>query len=854
MRLAKTLVLIAFAASFARSQENAEKYKDVSLSARDRAADLISRMTLEEKVSQMGNAAPAIPRLGVPAYDWWNEALHGVARAGLATVFPQAIGLAATWDTELELRVAAAISTEARAKYNDAIAHGTHGRYYGLTFWSPNINIFRDPRWGRGQETYGEDPYLTSQMAVQFIRGMQGDDPRYYKTIATSKHFAVHSGPELSRHGFDARISNEDLNDTYLYAFRKTVEDGHVGSFMCVYNAVDGVPGCANDFLLQKTLRDTWHFGGYVVSDCDAVDDVYRFHHYTKSIAEASAVSVKAGTDLDCGKSYASLVDAVHQKLLSEDDINQALVRLFTARVRLGMFDPPSSVPYSSLGLEEVASTAHQELSLDAERRAIVLLKNENHLLPLERAPKKIAVIGPAADDPNAMLGNYNGIPSHIVTPLEGIAKEFGQSQVEFSLGSSYAPDWSALVPQNVLTPAGQTGHGLHAEYFSTEDFSGQPSLSRIEPRVFLNWEMQDPTLIKSLPKDQYSVRWTGTLRVKATGDYKLGAIRPECHSCGRTDAARIFIDERPFLEDAKPAGEQMFAKTDSIHLDAGKDYKLRVEYTQRGGGGGLQLVWSPPANSSLEAALALVKNSDVAIACVGLNSNLEGEESPLKIAGFTGGDRTDIRLPEPQRALLSALYKTGKPVIVLLVNGSALGIADAKAQAQVIVETWYGGQDAGTAIAETLSGKNNPGGRLPITFYDSVDQLPPFEDYAMKDRTYRFFTGAPLYPFGYGLSYSHFAYSGVKLSPNKDATQIGANVRNTSERAGDEVVQVYLTKKDGTNPELRGFQRIHLNAGESRAVLFSINNADLKGRTASIGGGLPMKQWTGDSFVANLK
>jgi beta-glucosidase len=797
-------------------------------------------MSLEEKVGQMQNSAPAIPRLNIPAYDWWNEALHGVARAGLATVFPQAIGLAATWDTNLQRRMADVISTEARAKYNDAIEHDVHKRYYGLTFWSPNINIFRDPRWGRGQETYGEDPYLTAQMAIQFIQGMQGDDPHYFKTIATSKHYAVHSGPELLRHGFNVNPSEQDLLDTYLYAFRQTVEKAKVDSVMCVYNAVNGIPGCASDLLLQHYLRDEWKFTGYVVSDCDAVDDIYTGHHFSASAAEASAKAVKAGTDLDCGRTYNSLVDAVHQGLTSEDEINRSVERLFVARFRLGMFDPPSRVPFSKIGMDQVQSAEHRKVALEVAEKSIVLLKNDNNLLPLTRIPKKIVVIGPAADDPDAMLGNYNGFPLHIVTPLEGIQKEFGKkSSVQFALGSTYAAGWTALVPENVLTPAGSKAKtGLLVEYFANEDFNGKPILSRVEPRAYFNTEMRDPTIVKALPPDRYSVRWSGTLQVNQAGEYRLGAIRPECHACGRTDSASVYVDDKLVATDGQRADEEMQSKTAAITLDTGKEYKLRVEYKQHGGGGGLQLLWTPPADAALKDAVDLASKSDLNIVCVGLNSRLEGEESRLKIPGFEGGDRSDIRLPEAQRKLLEAIFATGKPTVIVLVNGSALAIQPANQNAQAILEAWYGGESAGTAIAETLSGKNNPAGRLPVTFYESLDQLPAFTDYSMNNRTYRFFTGQVLYPFGYGLSYSIFQYTEPKVS----GTSITAQVTNASSREGDEVAELYLTKHDGSNPMLRGFERVHLKPGEKHMLQFEVSQEDLQDRVVHVDGGLPSK------------
>ncbi len=835
-----TVFLLSAAAALAPAWQDAPKYKDYTASAEERARDLVSHMSLDEKISQMQNAAPAIPRLGIPEYDWWNEALHGVARAGIATVFPQAIGLAATWDTGLERRIADIISTEARAKHNDAIAHGNHARYYGLTFWSPNINIFRDPRWGRGQETYGEDPFLTAQMAIQFVKGMQGDDPHYFKTIATSKHFAVHSGPELLRHKFNVHVSEQDLNNTYLYAFRQTVEQAKVDSIMCVYNAVDGVPGCASDMLLKNNLRDAWGFKGYVVSDCDAIDDIYRGHHYAKTAAEASADAVKAGTDLDCGRTYRALSDAVRQGLISEDEITRSVERLFTARFRLGMFDPPERVPFSKIGMDQVASEPHARVALEAAEKSIVLLKNDNSLLPLARAPRHIAVIGPGADDPDALLGNYNGIPSHIVTPLEGIEHEFhDHSTVDFALGSTYVSGWTALVPSNALSPESRSSrHGLRAEYFADDNFQGQPLLSRTEPRVYFNWEMQDPAIVKVVPRDHFSLRWSGYLRVNQSGEYKLGAIRAECHACGRTDAARLYVDGKLLASDMTKAGEMMLAKTASIHLDARRAYEIRVDYNQTGGGGGVQLVWTPPADGALAEAVATVRKSDLAVLVVGLNSRLEGEESKLVIPGFDGGDRTDIRLPEPQRNLVQAVLEIKKPTVVVLINGSALAIEAAKQGAQAILESWYGGQDAGTAIAATLSGKNNPAGRLPVTFYKSLDQVPDFSDYSMQNRTYRYFKGEPLYPFGYGLSYSTFKYTNLTV-----ASQVSVEITNSGPRDGDEVAQLYLTRKDGTNPELRGFQRIHLKAGETRTVHFQVNAAELRDRSVSVGGGQPPKR-----------
>jgi len=684
---------------------NAQVYKDSSKSPEDRAADLVSHMTLQEEVLQMQNSAPAIPRLGIPAYDWWNEALHGDARAGNATVFPQAIGLAATWDTDLEHRIADSISTEARAKYNDAIRHDNHGRYYGLTFWSPNINIFRDPRWGRGQETYGEDPYLTSRMAVAFIQGMQGNDPKYFKTIATAKHFAVHSGPEVSRHRFDAQVSKTDLDETYLYAFRKAITDGKAYSVMCSYNRLLGAPACASDLLLKDYLRDQWKFPGYVVSDCGAVDDIFDGHKVAASMPQAAAMAVNAGTDLTCGTEYKDLPEAVAKGQITQSTIEQSLKRLFVARIRLGLFDPPPLVPFSSIGMEQVSSVEHRGLALEAAEKSIVLLKNQDHLLPLRSLPKNIAVVGPAADDPDTMLGNYYGTPSRIVTPLAGLQQVAGsKANIHWALGSLYASVSEALVPSSALTaPGGQ--RGMLAEYFSNDKLAGAAALTRVEQRGYFVYEMRNAAVMHALPRATFSVRWTTTLRVEHSGDYELGLARQECDSCVGSNTWRFYLDGKQVVNETKRAANGHLTTMVKAHLEVGRQYAVKAEYLQTESGGGVELVWAPPAEAALEDAVNAVKQSDLAIVCMGLNSRLEGEESPIQIPGFAHGDRTDINVPEPQQELLEAVLALGKPVIVVLLNGSAVAVKEAKERAQAIVETWYGGQEGGLAPANTLVG-----------------------------------------------------------------------------------------------------------------------------------------------------
>jgi beta-glucosidase len=829
--------VLAFAPASRPAADAPPKYLNADLSPEERAADLVSRLTLEEKVRQMQNAAPAIPRLNIPAYEWWNEGLHGVARAGLATVFPQAIGLAATWDTQLEQRIATTISTEARAKYNDAIQHDNHRRYYGLTFWSPNINIFRDPRWGRGQETFGEDPYLTSEMALAFIHGMQGDNPKYFKTIATAKHFAVHSGPEVSRHQFDARVSKEDLDDTYLYAFHKTLTPGGAYSVMCAYNSLEGSPACASDFLLKDKLRGDWKFPGYVVSDCGAISDIFDGHHFAGSLAEASAKAVNAGTDLTCGNEYLSLVEAMQKGFISEEEINQSLRRLFVARFRLGLFDPPAKVPYSNIGTGQIASAEHEKIALEAAEKSMVLLKNENHLLPLTHPPADIAVIGPASDDPDVMLGNYYGTPRHLITPLAGIQQKFaGRTQVHWALGSVYSQSSTALIPQSALTaPAGE--NGILAEYFNNEDLSGEPALKRVAPRGYFVWAMHDPAVMKALPDPTFAVRWSFALQVHATGEYELGLGRQECDSCPGTDTWRFTLEGEKLIEDSRRAAGGHHTATKKVHLEAGKSYQARVEYVQHEGGSGVELVWAPPPDAALADAVETTKHSDLAILCIGLNSRLEGEESPIQIPGFAHGDRTNIDLPEPQERLLNAALDTGKPVVVVLLNGSALAVNTASQRAAAILEAWYGGQEGGYAIANTLAGDNNPAGRLPVTFYQSTGQLPPFSDYSMKGRTYRFFEGKPLYPFGFGLSYSTFEYSNLKLEKAPDGKLlVSVRVRNTSQVAGDEVAQLYVGN-DGSAPWLKGFQRVHFAPGAAHELHWTLDPSEVHGNIVTVGG-----------------
>jgi len=801
----------------------------------ERVADLVSRMTLAEKVSQMVINAPAIERLGIAAYNWWNECLHGVGRAGLATVFPQAIGLAATWNPQLLHEVAVAISDEARAKHHEALRRNIRQIYSGLTYWSPNVNIFRDPRWGRGQETYGEDPYLTAQMGVSFVRGLQGDNPHYLKLVATPKHFAAHSGPELGRHEFDAQVGERDLRETYLPAFEACVRQGGAASVMGAYNRLNGEPCCASPTLLQTILRQEWGFGGatgfdgYVVSDCGAIQDIYKGHRVVETPAQAAALAVQAGCDLDCGCEYPALLEAVASGLISEQAIDRAVKRLFAARFRLGMFDPPEQVAYAQTPYTVVNSPQHQALALQAARQSIVLLKNEGGLLPLPKDLGALAIIGPNADDPTVLLGNYAGTPADPVTPLQGIRRKVGPStRIFHAVGCGWAEgvDPLTVVPPECLRPgeAKDGTSGLKAEYYDNADLTGAPRLTRIDPTV--NWIWKDSTPLSGHWGDAFSVRWSGFLVPPHSGMYRL--------SVSGHNAYKLSLDGR-VLVDSQFIHHPLL-KAESVRLKAGRPYSLQLEYASWGLDPQVQLLWAPPGGDPLAQALEAAEKADVIVAVLGLTPRLEGEEMPVQVEGFAGGDRTDIALPGPQEQLLRRLEATGKPVVLVLLGGSALAVSWAAANIPAIVQAWYPGQAGGAALADVLFGDVNPCGRLPVTFYRSVDDLPPFEDYRMEGRTYRYFRGRPLFPFGHGLSYTRFAYASLRLDRSQvsagDSVQISADVSNTGERPGDEVVQLYVNYPDATTPrpiqELKGFRRISLEPGETETVTFCLHMGQL--------------------------
>ncbi len=837
-------------------------YLDPSLPAEQRAADLVHRMTLEEKASQLVNQARAIPRLDVPAYDWWSEALHGVAVNG-TTEFPEPIGLGATFDPATIHQMAIDISIEARIKHEEAMkANGGYSRIFqGLDFWAPNINIFRDPRWGRGQETYGEDPFLTGRMAVAFVTGMQGDDPHYYRVISTPKHFDVHSGPEPTRHFADVDVSKHDEMDTYLPAFRAAVTEGKADSVMCAYNAVNGEPACANQFLLQDQLRGKWGFNGYVVSDCGAVIDIFSGHHYKPTQAQASAISLQRGMDNECADFFAKVnddhdykpyLDAVKEGYLKESDIDVAVTRLFTARMKLGMFDPPSMVPYSKIDEKQLDSAEHRALALKLANESMVLLKNDG-VLPLKTSGIKIALIGPLANQTKVLLGNYNGIPTHTVSILEGMKSEFPNATINYVEGTQFLSKEASPVPDSVLTTDGKPG--AKASYTEMRGMDlGNPTTkpvvlaTRIEPGI--------DAAAQALPvevagKGPVAVRWETTLTAPETGEYDLGMKA--------NGFFRVTLEGEQVTMEWQTNG--VATKLGRVHLVQGKTYPLVVEYGQEGPGAPTaRLVWQKVDLTPQPAAVEAARNADVVVAVVGITSELEGEEMKVNVPGFSGGDRTLISLPKPEEDLLEALATAGKPLVVVLTNGSALGVNWAKEHANAILDAWYPGEEGGAAVAQTLSGRNNPGGRLPVTFYTDVSQLPPFEDYSMKGRTYRYFEGTPLYPFGYGLSYTTFSFS--DLSVPKDAVDAGnpvpveVTVTNTGKSAGDEVAELYLSFPDVAGAPLRAlraFQRVHLEPGASQKVRFELQPRDMsmvteagdpviaEGEyTISVGGGQP--------------
>lgn len=816
------------------------------LSVEERLDDLLGRLSLEEKVRQMINGAPAIPRLGIPSYDWWNECLHGVARTPYNTTsFPQAIGMASMWDVDAMYTMAQYTSDEGRAIFHDSKRKGTPGIFKGLTYWTPNINIFRDPRWGRGMETYGEDPYLTGEIGSAFVRGLQGDDPRYLKASACAKHYAVHSGPEWNRHTFDAHVSDHDLWDTYLPAFEKLVTKAGVSGVMTAYNRFLGQACSTSDILMTDILFNKWDYQGYVTSDCGAIDDIFRNHKVYDDAASGSAAAVRHGNHCECGGgAYLALLTAVEMGLISEEEIDSAVRKLFEIRLRLGMFDPDSRVPYADIPLSVLECQKHLDHALEMARKSIVLLKNEGGLLPLDRKKlKKIAIIGPNADDEKGMLANYYGFPSEISTVLEGIRQKVGNDvEIIYQKGVNHVDNWLFNSDYDPECFSIDGRKGFKVDFFQNTHWDGAPKYSCYDEKIDHRWG-NGTEIGNGVRTNDMSAVWKTVFKAPYSGKI--------CFEVSADDGAILLIDGK------QPEKVGLINDYYVIDIKKGRTYELELRYFQHGDNADVKLDMGYLETADPDKLASSVDDADVIVFVGGLSPRLEGEEMSVRIDGFHRGDRTSIELPEVQRQTLKALEATGKPVVFVLMTGSAVGLGWESENIPAILNAWYGGQRGGEAVADVLFGDYNPAGRLPVTFYRRTEDLPDFENYSMQNRTYRYFMGKPVYPFGYGLSYTSFEYSDLRVESQEDgALKVSVNVRNTGRLDGDEVVQVYLAnKQDFTAPirSLKAFDRIGLKAGESRSVEFvipaeEVTLVDMYGKkvpmvgdvTVSAGGGQP--------------
>jgi len=835
--LATAGLALAFSPALAREPAAAPSQQTASDPAEQMARAIVARMTLDEKLPQLLNVAPAIPRLGVPAYNWWTESLHGALGPFATTNFPEPIGLAATFDGPIVHEVAGAISEEVRGLHTLGRETGRNGHIgTGLDTWSPNINIFRDPRWGRGQETYGEDPFLTAAMGVAFVRGMQGPNPDRPEVIATPKHFAVHSGPEGTRHSANVFVSAHDLEDTYLPAFRAALVDGRAASVMCAYNRIDGQPACASDLLLKEHLRGAWGFKGYVVSDCDAVKDIADNHKYAPDSAAAVAAAIRAGVDNECnGETLGDTAgletryrEALSRDLITEADVDRSLVRLFAARYRTGdlpgLAGAPKALPTSVVGAPE-----HRRLALAAAERSMVLLKNDG-ILPLKPGVK-LAVIGPLGDATRVLRGNYSSpLSGQPVSVLEGLKTALGASQVTLVPFGESVTDGDRVPTSALLTPDGKPGllaryynpttpmpaqyaPGTREKLVAAAKYQTQPVVTRIEPDV------GDRNLDLARVADVHRTEWTGFLMPPESGTYRVGLS-----GSGGT----LTLDGKMISDRRKARWNDLPGMT-TLKLEGGRRYSIRAE------GSGVDLVWKRVSDAPSAELRRAAAEADVLVAVVGLTSDLEAEETGVTVPGFSGGDKTTLDLPADQIAMLEQAKASGKPIVLVAMNGSPINLAWAKDNAAAVLEAWYPGETGGTAAANILTGRTNPSGRLPLTFYRSVADLPPFGDYAMKGRTYRYFAGTPVYPFGHGLSYTRFGYTTPTVTPARGGAEAGIRVTtrltNQGDRPGEEVTQLYLNFPDrpGTpRIALRGFQRVALRPGEARTVTFDLSPRDL--------------------------
>ncbi len=823
------LILIPFSFLFLQNLSSQEKYKDPSLSAEERAVDLCARLTTEEKVSLMMDASRPVERLGIKTYNWWNEALHGVARAGLATVFPQPIGIAATFDIDNTFNVYTAVSDEARAKYHTFVAQDMRSRYQGLTMWTPNVNIFRDPRWGRGIETYGEDPYLSSSMGVAVVKGLQGPkDAPYDKLHACAKHFAVHSGPEWNRHSFDAaNISRRDLYETYLPAFKALVQEADVKEVMCAYNRLEGEPCCGNKKLLNYILREEWGYKGIVVADCGAIADFYKptSHATHADAAIASAEAVLSGTDLDCGSSYKALTESVKKGYIQDKDIDVSVVRLLKARFELGEMDDPSIVPWSHIPYSTVASVAHIDLAYQTALKSMTLLQNKNKILPIKEKGLKIYVMGPNANDSVMQWGNYNGTPSHTVTILQGVKNEFGKNN------EVYYEEGCDLIERTIFKSVfndckTEKGIGFDAHYWNEANFGGKLVASSHLNTPFQLCTGGATVFAPDVNLTDFSARYTSTFTPRQSGEVFF-----DFYSCGKI---KISVNDKEFKSFRSNHGGRK--NVYGLNVVKGESYRIQIDFEYTMGDAQLNFDLGFRQELDLDGVINRVADADLVIFVGGISPQVEGEEMGVSLPGFRGGDRTDIELPAVQREILAGLHQSGKKIIYVNCSGSPIGLVPETQHCEAILQAWYPGQEGGNAVAAVLSGKYNPAGRLPVTFYGKLDQLPDFENYNMKGRTYRYMTDKPLFPFGYGLSYSEFSYGKIKTDKKTysigEAVTLKVPVKNSSKLEGEEVVQVYLRKKGDLNgpvKTLRAFKRVYIQAGETKELEIKLDAKQLE-------------------------
>jgi beta-glucosidase len=812
------ILLVVFNIS-AQNKNNA--FQNTTLTRDERVNDLLSRLTPAEKVGLMMNKSVAIDRLGIPKYDWWNEALHGVARAGIATVFPQAVAMAATFNADDHFNTYTIISDEARAKYHKSISEGKHEIYYGLTFWTPNINIFRDPRWGRGMETYGEDPFLTTRFGVNAVKGLQGNDPEFFKTHACAKHFAVHSGPEWNRHSYNAKASDKDLWETYLPAFEALVKDANVQEVMCAYNRFENAPCCGSGKLLVDILRNKWKYKGMVVSDCWAIDDFYKKgHHETHAdTLSASVDAVLNGTDLECGRSYKSLVAGVENKMVDEKMIDIAVRRILKARFDLGMFDSDEKVKWAQIPYSVVDSKKHKAQALKVAQESMTLLKNKNNILPLSKSIKRVAVIGSNANDSVMLWANYNGFPSATTTILKGIEQKLPNAEIIYDKGCDLVDNTVRTNLMNNFSSKGKTG--MSAEFFNNTTMSDKPVCKLAGVDQILYSTTGGTQFAANVNLENFSARFEGNFVAPYNGKVYF-AIKAD-------DSYKLIINGETVLE-ALEYKDAVRTRVYALETKKGEISNVKIEYVQGTLSANLQFDVYAQRPVEFETLRKKLENVDVIIYAGGLSAKLEGEEMPVSAKGFRGGDREWIELPEVQQQLLSVLRATGKPVVFVLCTGSAIALQNVDKNYDALLNAWYGGQAGGTAVADVLFGDYNPAGRLPVTFYKSTAQLPGFEDYSMQNRTYRFMTEKPLYPFGFGLSYTSFSYSKPIISSTKIAcggsVKLQVNLKNMGKKDGDEVIQVYVRKLNGQmepTKSLVAFKRIATKAGKTQSIEFKL-------------------------------